>query len=80
MMITSVGIVIRMHASEISTYSRHTQGVRLMRLNEGVSVVSTALTERDDDETAVEPENEVAEDDENVVLEDPEEENIDLDE
>ncbi len=80
MMITSEGIVIRMHASEISTYSRHTQGVRLMRLNEGVSVVSTALTERDDDETAVEPENEAAEDDENVVLEDPEEENIDLDE
>ena len=27
MMITSEGIVIRMHADEISTYSRHTQGV-----------------------------------------------------
>ena len=46
MMITSEGIVIRMHADEISTYSRHTQGVRLMRLNEGVNVVSTAQMNR----------------------------------
>ena len=78
MMITSEGIVIRMHADEISTYSRHTQGVRLMRLNEGVNVVSTALTERED-ESAVSPDNEVPEDD-GEILEDPEEENIDLDE
>ena len=78
MMITSEGIVIRMHADEISTYSRHTQGVRLMRLNDGVNVVSTALTERED-ESAVSPDNEVPEDD-GEILEDPEEENIDLDE
>ncbi len=77
MMITSEGIVIRMHADEISTYSRHTQGVRLMRLNEGVNVVSTALTERED-ESAVSPDNEVPEDD-GEILEDPEEEKIDLD-
>ncbi len=50
MLITSEGIVIRMHTDEISTYSRQTQGVRLMRLDEGVSVVSLALTERDNDE------------------------------
>ena len=44
-----------MHTDEISTYSRQTQGVRLMRLDEGVSVVSLALTERDnDDETDAE--------------------------
>lgn len=55
MLITSEGIVIRMHTDEISTYSRQTQGVRLMRLDEGVSVVSLALTERDnDDETDAE--------------------------
>lgn len=55
MLITSEGIVIRMHTDEISTYSRQTQGVRLMRLDEGVSVVSLALTERDNNkETDVE--------------------------
>ena len=50
MLITSAGIVIRMHTDEISTYSRQTQGVRLMRLDDDVNVVSLALTERSDDE------------------------------
>ncbi|MDD6484594.1 MAG: DNA gyrase subunit A [Clostridiales bacterium] len=50
MMITSEGVLIRMHADEISTYGRQTQGVRLVRLGEGVNVVSLALTDRDDDE------------------------------
>ncbi len=50
MMITSDGIVIRMHTDEISTYSRNTQGVRLMRLADGVRVVSLALAERAEDE------------------------------
>ena len=46
MLITSEGIVIRMHVDEISTFGRHTQGVRLMRLADEVKVVSTALTEK----------------------------------
>jgi DNA gyrase subunit A len=50
MMITSEGVVIRMHIDEISTFSRNTQGVRLMRLDDGVKVVSLALTEREEDE------------------------------
>ena len=50
MMITSEGVVIRMHIDEISTYSRNTQGVRLMRLDDDVKVVSVALTEREDDD------------------------------
>lgn len=50
MMITSEGVLIRMHSDEISTYSRQTQGVRLMRLADGVQVVSIARTERSDDE------------------------------
>ena len=50
MLITSEGVVIRMHTNEISTYGRQTQGVRLMRLDDNVNVVSLALTERDDDE------------------------------
>ncbi|MBQ3425873.1 MAG: DNA gyrase subunit A [Clostridia bacterium] len=51
MLITSDGIVIRMHVDEISTYSRSTQGVRVMRLAEDVKVVSVALTERYREET-----------------------------
>ncbi|MGN0148683.1 MAG: DNA gyrase subunit A [Clostridia bacterium] len=50
MMITSEGVVIRMHIDEISTYSRNTQGVRLMRLDDNVKVVSIALTEHEDDD------------------------------
>ena len=46
MLITSEGIVIRMHVDEISTYSRSTQGVRVMRLADGIKVVSIALTDR----------------------------------
>ena len=55
MLITSEGIIIRMHTDEISTYGRQTQGVRLMRLDENVAVVGMALTERDDDEAADAP-------------------------
>ena len=79
MMITSEGVVIRMHADEISTYGRQTQGVRLMRLDEGVKVVSSALTEREEESEAVTPDNEVPTDD-GEALEDPFEESVDLDE
>lgn len=79
MMITSEGVVIRMHADEISTYGRQTQGVRLMRLDEGVKVVSSALTEREEESEAVTPDNEVPTDD-GEALEDPIEETVDLDE
>jgi len=61
LMITSGGVVIRMHADEISTIGRNTQGVRLMRLDDGVKVVSIALTGRDDDEETTAPENEAVE-------------------
>ncbi len=46
LMITSGGVVIRMDASEISTIGRNTQGVRLMRLDEGVKVVSVSVTDK----------------------------------
>ena len=48
MMITSDGIVIRLDTQEISTYSRNTQGVRLMRLGEDVRVVSIALEDKEE--------------------------------
>ncbi len=48
-LITSDGIIIRMHTDEISSYSRQTQGVRVMKLDEGVNVVSIARTEREEE-------------------------------
>ena len=56
MMITSDGIVIRMHADEISTFGRQTQGVRIMKLADDVTVVSMTKTDR-------EPEDEITEED-----------------
>jgi len=55
-LITSDGVIIRMHTDEISSYSRQTQGVRVMRLDDGVSVMSIARTEREE-ETDEEAEN-----------------------
>ncbi|MCH5211782.1 MAG: DNA gyrase subunit A [Oscillospiraceae bacterium] len=46
MLITSEGVVIRMHTDEISKFGRHTQGVRLVKVADDVKVVSAALTER----------------------------------
>ncbi|MDD6735447.1 MAG: DNA gyrase subunit A [Clostridiales bacterium] len=43
-MITSDGIIIRTHTAEISTYSRQTQGVRVMKPADGIKVVSIATT------------------------------------
>ncbi len=48
-LITSDGVIIRMHTDEISSYSRQTQGVRVMKLAEGVNVVSIARTEKEDE-------------------------------
>ena len=48
-LITSDGIIIRMHTDEISSYSRQTQGVRVMKLAQGVKVVSIARTDREEE-------------------------------
>ncbi|MBE7037593.1 MAG: DNA gyrase subunit A [Ruminococcaceae bacterium] len=50
MIITSDGIIIRTATEEISKFGRTTQGVRVMRLAEGVKVVSTALTEKEEEQ------------------------------
>ena len=50
MLITSEGVVIRMNTEEISTYGRQTQGVRLMKLDEGVKVVGIAVTDHEEEE------------------------------
>ncbi len=48
--ITSDGVLIRMHSAEISTFGRQTQGVRIMRLSDGLNVVSMALTSHEEEE------------------------------
>ena len=58
MMITSEGVIIRIPASGISTIGRSTKGVRLMRLKDGVKVVSIGITEHEEPEEETEnPEN-----------------------
>jgi len=56
LMVTEGGILIRMNVSEIRRIGRATQGVRLIRLDEGDRVVSVAVTgtEGDDDDDNVE--------------------------
>ncbi len=57
-LITSEGVIIRMDTEEISTYGRVTKGVRLIRLGDGVSVVTVASVQKEDegDEPAEEAE------------------------
>ncbi len=50
MLITSEGIIIRMATSGISSLGRSTKGVRLMRLGDGVKVVSIARTTQEDED------------------------------
>lgn len=50
MLITSEGVLIRMHTDEISTYSRQTQGVRLIKLKDGVNVYGFTKTDRAEEE------------------------------
>ena len=60
-LITSEGIIIRISAADIRTIGRTTKGVRLMRLDEGVKVVSMGKTEHEEKEEE-ESENTEAED------------------
>lgn len=54
MLITSEGVVIRLHVDEISRFGRQTQGVRLVKMKDDVNVVSVALTERYKEEEVAE--------------------------
>ena len=56
LMITNEGVVIRISAADISTIGRSTKGVRLMRLSEGVKMVSMTKTEKDSEESEEESE------------------------
>ncbi|HCV41951.1 MAG TPA: DNA gyrase subunit A, partial [Bacteroidetes bacterium] len=48
--VTSGGIVIRQHASEIRVAGRNTQGVRLIRLDEGDTISDVAVVVPEDEE------------------------------
>ena len=50
MIITEHGKVIRVHANEIREAGRSTQGVRLLRLDEGDSVAAAAVLQEEDEE------------------------------
>ena len=78
-MISEMGIIIRMHVSDIATQSRYGSGVKVMRLGEGDRVVTVARTERndetDDQEDIVVPDNTPDEEDmiDEIVEEETEE-------
>ncbi len=57
MFITSEGVIIRTHTAEISTFGRQTQGVRIMRLDDDVKLVSSAKTPHEDEEEILEENN-----------------------
>ena len=50
MLITDKGTIIRMSVKEISVLGRSTQGVTLIRTNDGSKVVSIETVEKDEDE------------------------------
>ena len=49
MIITSDGVIIRTAVDEISKFGRTTQGVKVMRLAEGVKVVSITTTDKEEE-------------------------------
>ena len=50
MIITSAGVMIRQATNEIRTIGRNTQGVRLIRLDEGAKISSVAKVVKEEDE------------------------------
>ena len=50
MIVVSNGVVMRTPASEISVLRKATQGVRVVKLADGVTVIDTAVTEKEDEQ------------------------------
>ena len=50
MVVTDKGMVIRTHISDISIIGRDTQGVKIIKLNDGQSVASIAVVPRGEEE------------------------------
>ena len=53
-LITTEGVIIRMDVAEISEFGRFTQGVRVMRLDEGVKIKSIERTQKEEEDDSVE--------------------------
>ncbi|MEG0765565.1 MAG: DNA gyrase subunit A, partial [Pseudoflavonifractor sp.] len=56
LLINNQGVIIRMAAETVNVYSRTAQGVKLMNLDEGVKVISLALTDHEEEEEILLPE------------------------
>ena len=69
LMIADSGVIIRTHIDQISTFSRVSQGVRIMKLKDNAKITSVALAEREDEST----ESDESEETEDIV-EQPQEE------
>ena len=54
MLINDANVIIRMGSDDISVFGRSAQGVRIMRLAEGESVVSIAKLPQDETDSAEE--------------------------
>ena len=54
LLVTSGGIILRTQIEEISTLSRVTQGVRVVRLDEGITVIDIAGAAREEEEAPTE--------------------------
>ena len=57
-LITSEGIIIRIEANDIRSIGRSTKGVKLMRVSEGVKVVSMGKTAHEENEEKTDNSNE----------------------
>ena len=68
MLITDQGQMIRVHASDISTYSRNAGGVIIMRLADGQHVVNFTKVAKDEPEDEVAPASEALEGEEIVEI------------
>ena len=60
-LITTEGVIIRMDVAEISEFGRVTQGVRVMRLDEGVKIKSIERTQKEENEKSDETQDEASE-------------------
>jgi len=69
LMIADSGVIIRTHIDQISTFSRVSQGVRIMKLKDNAKITSVALAEREDESTESDESEETEE-----IVEQPQEE------
>lgn len=69
MLITNSGVIIRFHSKNISQTGRATQGVRLMRLEEGGKVSTLAKIEPQEETEEVELSSEETDDSKTETLE-----------